>query len=374
MNKNLSRQKAIIKTSVIGIITNLVLVAFKMVIGLLATSNAIIIDAINNLTDVLSSIVTIIGTKLAGRRPDPKHPYGHGRYEYLAALTVGAIIFSVGVYALAESLPKIFHPELADYSIASIIVVAAAVFVKIVLGLYVQSVGRARNSASLSASGLDALFDAALSFSTLIGIFSAMFFHFSLDGILGVIIALFIIKTSLEILSDSVVDIISGRNDPKLTRKLHDFVCSFPEVSDAYDLSLHDYGPGAYIGSIHIQIPDRLTAKDIHRLTTEIAERALAKYNVTLTVGIYAENSRTKAHQAMRQRLADIVKTQPAIIDVHGFYVDDQQKLVTFDLVLDYFYRDKLKLKNRIIRDFRRTYPAYRCRVTLDLDTDLDET
>ncbi len=367
-----TRQQIIVRTSVLGIVTNLVLVAFKMAVGLLAASNAIVIDAINNLTDVFSSVVTIIGTKLASRRPDRDHPYGHGRYEYLSALIVGAIIFSVGAFALVESIPKIFHPELADYSLASIIVVAAATLVKILLGVYVKSIGRAQDSASLLASGLDAIFDAVLSFSTLIGIFSAMFFHFSLDGFLGVLIALFIIRTSIDILSNSVLSIIGGRHDPQLSRRLHDFVCSFPEVDGAYDLVLHDYGPNAYMGSIHIQVPDRLTARDIHRLTSEISQRALTKFGVTLTVGIYAENSQTKAHQAMRRHLEEIVAHNPAVLQTHGFYVDDQQKLVTFDLVIDYFYREKLKLKNRIVREFRRSYPEYHCRVTLDLDTGLD--
>lgn len=373
MSKNKpNRQRIIIRTSVIGIVTNLVLVAFKMTVGLIAASNAIVLDAVNNLTDVFSSVVTIVGTKLAARRPDREHPYGHGRYEYLAALVVGAIIFSVGAFALVESIPKVFHPGLADYSLASIIVISAAILVKIFLGLYVKSVGRAQDSASLLASGLDAMFDAVLSFSTLIGIFSTMFFRVSLDGILGVIISLFIIKTSLEILSNSVLDIIGGRSDPGLSRKLHAFVCSFPEVSGAYDLILHDYGPGAYMGSIHIQVPDRLTAKDIHRLTSEISQGALSRYNITLTVGIYAENSQTKTHQAMRRHLEEIIEHYPAVLQSHGFYVDDQQKLVTFDLVIDYFYREKLKLKNRIVREFRRAYPEYRCRVTLDLDTGLE--
>ncbi len=373
MSKNKpNRQRIIIRTSVIGIVTNLVLVAFKMTVGLIAASNAIVLDAVNNLTDVFSSVVTIVGTKLAARRPDREHPYGHGRYEYLAALVVGAIIFSVGAFALVESIPKVFHPELADYSLASIVVISAAVLVKIFLGLYVKSVGRAQDSASLLASGLDAMFDAVLSFSTLIGIFSTMFFQVSLDGILGVIISLFIIKTSLEILSNSVLDIIGGRSDPGLSRKLHAFVCSFPEVSGAYDLIIHDYGPGAYMGSIHIQVPDRLTAKDIHRLTSEISQGALSKYNITLTVGIYAENSQTKTHQAMRRHLEEIIEHYPAVLQSHGFYVDDQRKLVIFDLVIDYFYREKLKLKNRIVRKFRRAYPEYRCRVTLDLDTGLE--
>ena len=147
----MNRQSAIVWTSIIGIVTNVILVGFKMGVGVIAGSIAIILDAVNNLTDVMSSVVTILGTKLATRRPDEGHPYGHGRLEYLTTLIVGVIILGTGVMAMLESFPKIFHPELADYSWATIVVVVAAIFVKLVLGIYVKRAGKRLDSSSLKA-------------------------------------------------------------------------------------------------------------------------------------------------------------------------------------------------------------------------------
>lgn len=277
----MNRQTAIVWTSIIGIITNVVLVGFKMFVGLLAGSIAIILDAVNNLTDVLSSVVTIIGTKLAMRCPDEGHPYGHGRIEYLTTLLVGVIILATGIMAMVESIPKIIHPELADYSWATIVVVVAGIIVKLLLGGYVRRAGKRFASSSLIASGLDALFDAALSFATLVGIIVTLIFQISIDGILGAIISLFIIKTSIEILSDASNEILGRTADRELMRKIKELICTFPEVSGAYDLMLHNYGPTELIGSVQIQVPDQLTAKEIHRLTQEIAHKFMP--NIMLT-------------------------------------------------------------------------------------------
>ena len=226
----MNRQTAIVWTSVIGIITNVVLVGFKMLVGVLAGSIAIILDAVNNLTDVLSSVVTIIGTKLAARHPDEGHPYGHGRFEYLTTLFVGLIILATGIMALIESIPKILHPELADYSWATITVVVAAIITKLILGWYVRRAGKRFSSSSLVASGIDALFDAILSFATLIGIIVTLVFHISIDGILGGLIALFIIKTALQVLLEASNDIIGQTADRDLIRKLKKQICTFQKL------------------------------------------------------------------------------------------------------------------------------------------------
>ena len=159
------RNSVIIRTSIIGIVTNVFLAAFKAVIGLMSNSIAVILDAVNNLSDALSSIITIVGTKLAGKLPDKKHPLGYGRIEYLSALTVAGIIFYAGVTSAVESVEKILYPEKPEYGTISLVIIAAAVVVKIVLGKYVKSQGETVNSGSLIASGSDALFDAVLSLS-----------------------------------------------------------------------------------------------------------------------------------------------------------------------------------------------------------------
>lgn len=257
-----------------------------MLVGIMASSIAIILDAVNNLTDVLSSVVTIVGTKLAARRPDAGHPYGHGRIEYLTTLLVGVIIFGTGAMALFEAFPKIVHPELADYTWGTIAVVVSAVLVKLILGIYVRRAGRKLDSGSLMASGLDALFDALLSFSTLVGIIVTLVLHISIDGILGVLIALFILRTSISVLREASNQIVGQTADEELQRNITAVICSYPEVQKAHDLMLHNYGPKDFIGSVQIQVPDDLKASEIDQLTRQIARRVRRKFGVKLTIGI----------------------------------------------------------------------------------------
>lgn len=171
----MDRQSKIIKTSIIGIVVNLILVAFKATIGILVNSIAITLDAVNNLTDALSSIITIIGAKLAGKAPDKNHPYGYGRIEYFSSIIIAVIVLWAGVTALQESWPKIFAPDVTSYTTTSLIIIAVAVVVKILLGRYVKSTGEKINSQALIASGSDALFDAILSLSTLIAAIISIF-------------------------------------------------------------------------------------------------------------------------------------------------------------------------------------------------------
>lgn len=248
----MNREKSIVRASIIGIVSNVVLVGLKMLVGIIAGSIAIILYAVNNLTDILSSVVTIVGTKLANRRPDSGHPFGHGRSEYISALVVGIIIFLTGVMSFFESVPKVITPELADYSWATITVVVLAIIVKLALGIYIRRMGRKYDSRSLTASGMDALFDAILSFATLVGIAVTLILHISIDGILGIIISLFIIRTSFEIMLQASDDILGGTIDRELMRKIKQQICTFPEVSGAYDLMLHNYGPTDHIGSVQI--------------------------------------------------------------------------------------------------------------------------
>lgn len=364
----MTRQKAIIWTSIIGIITNVVLVGFKMAVGLIAGSIAIILDAVNNLTDVLSSVVTIVGTKLAHRRPDEGHPYGHGRLEYLSALIVGAIILATGIMALLEAIPKIIHPELADYSWATIVVVVSAIFAKLILGLYVKKTGRKLDSSCLVASGADALFDAALSFSTLVGIIVTLVFQISIDGILGAGIAVFIIYSSLRIIFEASSDILGHSADYSLVMAIKEEICIFPEVSGAYDFVIHNYGPSDYIGSVQIQVPDNMTAKDLHKLTREIAQRIFTKFGVTLTVGIYAENSGEPAHQEIKGQILNVLNLYPEIRQMHGLYIDDDEQLITFDLVMGADPAQQIEVRDRVIRDLSKHYPDYQFLITFDVD------
>lgn len=188
-----SREKTIIRTSIIGIIANVFLAAFKAVIGLMTNSIAIVLDAVNNISDAGSSLITIIGTKLAGREPDKKHPFGYGRIEYLSAMIISVIVLYAGITSLVESVKLIIHPKTPDYNTVSLIIVAVAVVVKILLGRYVKKTGVRVNSDSLINSGEDATLDSVISASTLVAAVIFMTFNISLEAWLGAVISLVII-------------------------------------------------------------------------------------------------------------------------------------------------------------------------------------
>ena len=338
----MTRQAKIVKTSIIGIVVNLILVAFKAVIGVLTNSIAITLDAVNNLTDALSSIITIIGAKLAGRAPDKNHPYGYGRIEYFSSVIIAAIVLWAGITALMESWPKIFTPDVTNYTTVSLIIIAVAVVVKFVLGQYVKKVGEDINSQALVASGSDAFFDAILSLSTLIAAIISIFFNISLEGILGVIISFVIIKASIDMLKETLDSMIGARVDSELSKKIKDSIREIPGIYGAYDLSLHNYGPEDMQGSVHVEIDDTLTALEIHKLTREIQTKIFQEFSIALTVGIYARNDKFKE---VRNDLYDIASKYEEVLEIHGFIVLEEQNTVMFDIIVD-FDADRNRIKN----------------------------
>lgn len=220
LNKNNEREKIVIKTSVIGIIINIFFAAFKAGIGLLSNSIAIVLDAVNNISDAGSSVITIVGTKLAGKAPDKKHPFGHGRIEYLSAMTIAVIILYAGTTSLIESIKQIIKPETPDYNPTSLIIIAVAVVVKIALGAYVKKVGEEVKSDSLVNSGADATLDAVISFSTLVAAVIFMVFNLALEAYLGVVIAVIIIKSGIEMLRGTISQLLGEQNDLEVARAI----------------------------------------------------------------------------------------------------------------------------------------------------------
>ncbi len=364
----MERKKIIIKTSIQGILVNLVLVIFKAIVGLIANSIVIVLDAVNNLSDAMSSIITIIGTKLASKAPDKKHPYGHGRIEYFASVIIGVIVLLAGVTALKESIEKIINPTKASYTIASLIIIGVAVVVKFFFGRYVKKVGESINSGSLVASGSDALFDAVLSLSTFIAAVISMIWGISIEGILGAIIAVIILKSSVEILKDTIDEMIGTRIDGELSKKIKDLVNSFDEVEGAYDLLLHNYGPDGMMGSIHIQIPDDMTAKQIHILTRDIEMKVYKELNILLTVGIYASNNSDENYLEIRKDINKIIAKYENILQMHGFYVDSKKSMIMFDIVIGFEEKKPESLRDKVVEELKILHPEFDYYVIIDND------
>ena len=364
-----NRNKIIIRTSVIGIIANIFLAGFKAVVGVMANSIAVILDAVNNLSDAMSSVITIIGTKLAGKRPDKKHPLGYGRIEYLSAMIVAAIVLYAGITSLVESIKKIIHPEKADYSAISLIVIASAVAVKLILGSFVKKTGEKVNSGSLIASGSDALFDAILSASVLLSAVIYLIWGVGLEAYVGVIISLFIIRSGIEMLTDTLDEILGRRADREQVEQLKKTICEEESVSGAYDLILHSYGPEKTIGSVHVEIPDTLTANEIDMLERRISQRVFTKHGVIMAgIGIYSINTESDEINAMRSEITRVIMEHEGVLQLHGFYADLEHKTVTFDVIIDYALKDRESLYEHISEDVRRLYPDYEFHIHLDID------
>ena len=363
----MDRQKQIVRVSILGIAANLLLVAFKAGVGLVTGSIAVLLDAVNNLSDALSSVITIVGTKLAGRRPDKKHPYGYGRIENLTSVTIAVIVLLAGLTAFKESVDKILHPEASSYTAVSLVIIAAAVLVKFFLGRYVKAAGKKYNSDSLVASGSDALFDSIISLSTLAAALVSILWGVSVEGWLGAVIAAVIVKAGVEILLDSLNGILGARVDSELSTGIKEAVCAHDGVRGAYDLSLHRYGPEKTIGSVHIEVDDAMTARQLHSLTRAIAADIYTRYGTILTVGIYASNSEGEAETALKRAVEEAVAACPEVLQLHGFYTEPGTKRASFDLVVD-FQADAQAVCAGILEKLKAAYPDYEFDIVLDSD------
>ena len=365
----MDRNRRIIRTSIIGIAANCMLAAFKAFIGIISGSIAIILDAINNLSDALSSVITIIGTKLAGKAPDRKHPLGYGRIEYISAAIISVIVLYAGITSLVESAKKIISPSLPEYNKWSLIIVAAAVIVKIVLGTYVKKVGEEVNSDSLIASGEDAKLDSVISLSTFVTAIIFIRFGVSLEAYLGAIISVVIIKSGLEMLRDTLSQILGERMSAEFTRDIKATVASFPEVYGAYDLILHNYGPDRYVGSIHIEVAENISMRELDSLERHIAEAVYEKHGVIIeAVGIYSKNSESSKAGRMRNEISQICLQYDNVKQIHGFYLDETKMRIVFDMVVSFDEKDRNGLKEKVIAKLKEKYPDYEFAIALDRD------
>ena len=367
--RTLSRDAVIVRTSIIGIVANVLLAAFKVFVGLTANSIAIVMDAVNNLSDAESSIITIVGTKLAGKEPDRKHPFGYGRIEYLSAMVISILVLNAGITSFVESVKKIIHPDTPDYRAASLIIVAVAVVVKIILGRYVKSVGEKVHSDSLVNSGEDARLDAIISASTLVAAAIYLLFHISLEAWLGAIIAAVIIKSGIEMLRETLSRILGERTDAEKARDIKATVTSYPEISGVYDLVLHNYGPDSYNGSIHIEVPDTLSADALDKLIRKVTLDVFQKHNVILTaIGVYSINTKDPEAIAARENVRKIVMSNPYILQMHGFYLDKAEKTIRFDVVVSFDASDRRQVYQEICDKVQQEYPDYTLQVAMDTD------
>ncbi len=313
-------------------------------------SIAVTLDAVNNLTDVLSSVITIISTKLAGKAPDKAHPYGHGRIEYLSAVSIAVIILYAGITSLIESVKKLVQPVAPDYTPTALLIIAVAVAVKIVLGLYVRKTGLRVNSDSLVAAGKDALLDAVISASTLVAAGIFIVWHVSLEAWLAAAISLVIIHSGFGMLRGSVSSILGERAEGELAHHVRRTILAFSEVSGVFDLFIHNYGPENHTGSVHIEV----------------------ETGVELTgISIYAKPAGSAFSEQVLADLRGIVSAENGVLQIHGFSADEETREIRFDVVIGFDAKDREATFADIVSQLTEKYPD--CRIMPVLDADVTD-
>lgn len=363
-----SRNKTIIRTGVIGILANVLLVAGKMTVGLLAGSIAIVLDAINNLSDALSSIITIAGVKLAEKPADKEHPLGHGRIEHISAMIVSGLVVAVGLKSLWDSAWKIIEPQTPNYSHLTIAVIAASVAVKLLLGTYTKKKGEETDSQSLIASGADAMFDAVIALGTLASVLVMMFLDVNIDAYVALIISAVIIKAGVEMLGEVFDSILGKRVSAELSRAIKGDVAAFPHVLGAYDLYLDSYGPEKLVGAVHVELEEGITLKEADLLMRRIGECIHEKYGIILTVGLYAIPTPESEERTLYNNVRDEVKAQDGVLGVHGLRIDHELKTVYLDAVRDFRHANSAKWTEDIHQSIGRQLPGYTVRLNPDID------
>ena len=362
----MDRSQEIIRTSWIGIAANVLLAGFKAAVGILASSVAIVMDAVNNLSDALSSVITIVGTKLSQRPADRKHPFGFGRVEYFSAIIIAVIVLSAGITSLIESVKKIFNPSEPTYTTLTLAVIVVAIAVKLIIGQYVKRKGEQLKSDALIASGSDALFDAVITLATLVSAGVMLLWGFSLDGILGALISLVIIKAGIEMLASPINELLGKSISAELTSQIKREVSEFEGVHGVYDLILHNYGPDIQIGSLHINVLDTMSAHEIHGLTRKITMQMIERHNIVMTVGVYAiatgENRRAELQTKVMQMLA----AHQEIVQVHGFYYSEKDNMLSVDVVPDISVHDDAAFVRQLTAELQPLVPDKQAVIIVD--------
>ncbi len=365
-HKDMDRSSQIIRTSWVGIVANVLLAGFKAAVGILASSVAIVMDAVNNLSDALSSVITIIGTKLSQRPADRKHPFGFGRIEYFSAIIIAVIVLSAGITSLIESVKKIFNPTEPEYTTTTLVVIVVAIVVKLVLGRYVKQKGEQLNSDALIASGSDALFDAIITLATLISAGVMLLWNVSLDGILGALISIVIIKAGIEMLASPVNELLGTSISAELTNQIKKEVTEFEGVHGVYDLILHNYGPDVKIGSLHINVYDTMTAHEIHGLTRKITMQMAARHGIIMTVGVYAIATGENRLAELQSKVMQTLAGHENIVQVHGFYYSEKENLLSVDVVPDISVHDDAALTSQLINEIQPMVPGIQVQIIVD--------
>ena len=305
----------------VGICLNILLFAGKYFAGTLSGSIAIVADSFNNLSDAGSSLVTLLGFRLAGKKPDPAHPYGHGRIEYISGFVVSFLILLMGFELAKSSVAKILHPEPLQAGWLPALILVASICVKVYMFLYNRAVGKKINSSAMTATATDSLSDSIATTVVLISMVIAHFFRINIDGYAGLLVALFILYAGYSAAKDTLAPLLGQAPDPDFVQHVTEIVMSHPEVIGIHDLVVHDYGPGRKMVTLHTEVDGKGDFFTLHDAIDNIERELTAECGCHATIHMDPIESDNEAVLAMRDKVSELVQRIDPAITIHDFRV-----------------------------------------------------
>ena len=363
------RERYGILSGAVGIALNLLLSAGKLFAGLMTGSISITADAFNNLSDAGSSVVTLVGFKLAGQKADDGHPFGHGRMEYLAGLLVSLMILLVGVERGRSSIGKILRPEAVDFSLVSTGILAASILVKLWMGQFNRGLGRKIGSAAMAATAADSLSDAVATAAVLAGTLVNRFAHVNIDGWVGLAVAVFILRSGWGAAKDTINPLLGESPDPELVKQLRELVLSHPQVVGMHDLIIHDYGPGRRLCSFHAEVPQDADILDAHDAIDHIEREIKEKFGIETTVHMDPIATADEKVNQLRRQVADLARVVEPEMTIHDFRVvrGPTHTNVIFDAVVPHKCRlTDEEVLQRLRQAVSALDPAYQAVIQID--------
>lgn len=345
--------------SILGIALNALLFAFKFIAGVVSGSVAMTADAFNNLSDSGSSVVTLTGFRLASKKPDKDHPFGHGRFEYISALIVAFVIFLMGFELIKTSIDKIINPGDIKISIFSVSVLVLSVIVKLYMAYYNAVVGKKINSSAMKATAIDSLSDTFSTAVVLVSMVVSQFTPYSIDGICGLVVALFILKAGFSAAKETIDPLLGQPPSKEFVEKVHGIVMSFPEVKGIHDLVVHDYGPGRVMVSLHAEVSEKADLLETHDVIDNIEKYLCEALGCDAVIHMDPISDCDEFTNALKQKISDyLAENIHKEISVHDFRTVKGQTHtnIIFDVVLPYEIKYTDEEIRRIIREYLETF------------------
>jgi cation diffusion facilitator family transporter len=356
--------------SIVGILINILLFAVKLSVGLLVNSLAIIADSFNNLADVFSSVVTLLGFILAGKPADEKHPFGYGRIEYIAGLIVSFLIILIGYEFVKSSIDRILNPAVVNFSLMAFLILFISILAKIWMALFNKHLAKVIDSPALSASSLDSISDAISSGCVALSLLASRWTSFPLDGYVGLVVAGIILYAGITLTRETISPLLGESSHENLAREITEKVLRYKNIENVHDLVIHSYGPGRFMVSIHAEVPAEEDIMDLHELIDKIEREISDELGISLTIHMDPINMDTEEIAVHRKEITEILSHFPIVLSFHDFRIVGKGhiKNFIFDIVVKpgITNSDEEQLTKEICERIKEKHPDCGCIIIVD--------